>query len=494
MADKIVIAADLGASGGKMSKGIFDGNKLQIGEYFDFENNPVELNGNLYWDLFALYRSILQGISHYGREQDIDSVSIDTWGATYGLLDSKGRLLEPIYHYRDLRTQHSMEQLYQVISKEKIFQLTGCQPARSYTLPQLYSYVEHQENIIDFADTLLFLPDLLSYFLTGEKVVERSIAGTSGLLRPDQNDWCYELFDMLGIQTRMLLSLVDPGTERGKLNGNIAASLNIKPMKVISAVGHDTACAVAGIPNFGVGQVYISIGTNINMGVEVTESVTGETAFRGGYKNASVMEDRKILYRDFAAFWILNEFRRSCREEGHFYSYQDMMDLASEGKSKGVFIDVDDELLNNAGGNTKEKINHYLKESGQEILSEDADFIRCILESIALKVKYCIEYLEKKLHIPLHKISVVNGGTRNYVLMQMISDALSKPVYCGLPYATLIGNTLTQLYALGELKSVDEMRELSGQSFSMKEYLPLESKRRYWDDGLQQMIENGVCK
>lgn len=190
----------------------------------------------------------------------------------------------------------------------------------------------------------------------------------------------------------------------------------------------------------------------------------------------------------------MNEFQRSCREEGRSYSYQEMMDLASVSESKGVFVDADDEILNNAGGNIKEKINTFLERSGQKTLSEDADFIRCILESIALKVKYCTEYLEKELHIPLHKISVINGGTRNYVLMQMISDALARPVYCGLPYATLTGNILTQLYALGELKSVNEMRDLSGRSFSMKEYYPEKNRREYWDSGLQKMIEKGICK
>lgn len=494
MAEKIVIAADLGASGGKMARGSFNGNALQLSEFFDFGNKPVELNGNLYWDLFALYKSILRGIALYGKDTAADSVSVDSWGATYGFLDSRGRLLEQIYHYRDLRTEKSMERMYQTVSRKRVFQLTGCQPARSYTLPQLFSYVENHEKILDLVDTMLFLPDLITYFLSGEKVTERSIAGTSGLLKPNQEDWCYELFHLLGIPTDMLLKLTDPGTERGVLNRNIAGSLNVKPMKVISAIGHDTACAVAGIPDFGVGQVYISIGTNINMGVEVTESVTGETAFRGGYKNAAVMENRKILYRDFAAFWLLNEFRRTAGEEGHIYSYQEMMDLAESTKSKGIFLDTDDSLLNNAGGNTKEKINEYLKSTGQEVLTEDADYIRCILESIALKVKYCTEYLERELHIPLHRICVINGGTRNYVLMQMISDALSKPVYCGLPYATLTGNVLTQLYALGELKSVDEMRELSARSFSMKEYIPAEVQKEYWDAGMQKMTEKGVCK
>lgn len=494
MAKRIVAAADLGASGGKMAKGSYDGNSLTVGEFFDFPNQPVELNESLYWDLFSLYRSILNGLAGYGRESHIDAVSVDSWGATYGLLDKKGRLLEPVYHYRDLRTEHTMEKMYQVISKRKLFDLTGCQPARSYTLPQLYSYVEHKEEILDLADMLLFLPDLMAYFLTGEAGVERSIAGTSGLLLPDQSGWCTELFDILGIPAKMLRPLSEAGTERGVLRKNIADSLGIGQPRVTAAPGHDTASAIVGIPRFGVEQVYISIGTNVNMGVEIYDCITNEEAFRGGYKNAAVMGDRKILYRDFAACWLLNEFQRTMREKGVSYSYQDMMDLAERAPSRGIFVDPDDEKLNNAGGDTKEKINGYLKATGQETLDSDGDFIRCIMESIALKVKYCTEYLETHLHIPVSRVSVVNGGTRNYVLMQMFSDALKRNIYCGLPYATLTGNVLTQLYALGELKSIDEMRDLSDRSFEMKEYAPGKDRADYWDNAMLRMCEKGICK
>lgn len=494
MAEKIVAAADMGASGGKMARGNYDGNVLTISDFYDFPNQPVELNKNLYWDLFSLYKSVLTGLGKYSVDTKLESVSVDSWGATYGLLDKKGRLLEPVYHYRDLRTEQTMKKMYQVISKRKLFELTGCQPARSYTLPQLYSYIEHKEKILDMAETLLFFPDLLEYFLTGEMGVERSIAGTSGLLLPDQSDWCRELLGILGIPQKILGSLSEPGMERGILLKEIADSLGMEQIKVIAAPGHDTASAVVGIPYFGTRQVYISIGTNVNMGIEIQDCITGEVAFLGGYKNAAVMEGRKILYRDFAACWLLNEFQRTSREQGIFYNYQDMMTLAEKAEPKGVFVDVEDEILNNAGGDTKEKINEYLKATGQETLVEDGDFIRCILESIALKVKYCTEYLDKKLGLPVEKVSVVNGGTRNYVLMQMFSDALKRPVYCGLPYATLTGNILTQFRALGELGSIDEMRELSGRSFEMREYLPQKELAGYWDASLLKMHEKGVCK
>lgn len=494
MADITVIAADLGASGGKMAKGCFDGNTLLVDEFYDFPNTPMELNGNLYWDLFSLYNSIMSGMTCYAKDSEIESVAVDAWGASYGLLDRRGRLLEPVYHYRDLRTEHSLESMYKLLPKKRLFQLTGCQPNRTYTLPQLYSYTEHEDRIIDLADKMLFLPDLLEYFLSGEISSERSIAGTSSLLTPEQDDWAYEVFETLGIQTGMLAELVDAGTQRGTVLKSVGQATGVGKAKVIAAVGHDTAAAVTGIPGFGVNQVYVSIGTNINMGIELPHSIASDKAYEGGFKNAGVLADRKILYRDFSAFWLMNELRRTWNEEGKNYDYSVIMEIAKKSEIIGVYIDVEDRFLNNPGGNMKQKINDYLSKTGQSSLRTDGEFARCILGSIALKVKYCTEYLNKELSIPLHRVSVVNGGTRNHVLMQMFSDALDMPIHCGLPYATLVGNILTQLYALGEIQSVDAIRDVSRRSFAMKEYLPTAGEKDRWDADLQNMVERGVCK
>ena len=494
MGEKIVIAADLGASGGKMAKGRFDGSVLQVDDLFDFPNQPLELNGNLYWNLFGLYNRIVEGFTYFAKENQVQAVSIDTWGASYGLLDKRGRLLEPVYHYRDLRTQDSVENMYKILPKRKLFTLTGCQPNRTYTLPQLFSYVEHHDKILDLAKTMLFLPDLLEYFLSGVKSTERSIAGTSGMLTPDQDTWAFQVLDSLQIQTRMLMPLVEAGTQRDTVLKNIADATGIGRAKVIAAAGHDTAAAVIGIPDFGINQLYISIGTNVNMGTELTRSVTTEKAYEGGYKNAGILGNRKILYRDFSAFWILNELRRAWQQEGKQFDYPAIMEMVKSSESRHVYIDVEDASINNPGGNMKQKVNDFLACTGQELLESDEDFARCILESIALKVKYCFEYMKSKLSIPLHRVSVINGGSRNYRLMQMISDALEMPVFCGLPFATLAGNILTQFYSLQELGSLEEIRELSGRSFEMKEYQPRLGEKTIWDMELQRMIEKGICK
>lgn len=493
MKQKISIAADLGASGGKMAQGYFNGDKLVIGDYLEFPNQSISLGGSLYWDIFGLYRSILEGTARYAACQKTASVGIDSWGASYGLLDKKGRLLEPVYHYRDLRTEQSLEEVYKLLPKRELFELTGCQPNRSYTLPQLFSYVEHQEPVLELADRMLFLPDLLAYFLCGEISTERSIAGTSSLMKPDQEDWALPVFERLNIPKKLLTDIVDTGQIKGEMISEAALTTGAAGAKIIAVPGHDTASAVVGIPGFGVNQVYLSIGTNVNMGIELFHSVVNEKAYQGGFKNAGVIGDRKILYRDFAAFWLLNELKRTWREEGKQYDYGQIMDMVQRCDSKRVYLNADDSELNNAGGDAKQKINNYLCRSGQQMLETDAEFARCILESIALKVKYCVEYLRDKMEIPVQRVAGVNGGSRNYVLMQFISDALGMPVFGGMPYATLAGNMLTQMYALGELASVGEIRQISESSFTMKEYDPCVSEKSRWDEDMQRMIEKGIC-
>lgn len=492
------IAADLGASGGKLARGYFDGSILKVGEYIEFPNQLLELNHHLYWDLFGLYKAVLKGVNHLSKDHHIIAMGIDTWGASYGLLDKQGRLLEPVYHYRDMRTDHSLEKVHEIISRRELFELTGCQPNRSYTLPQLYSYIEHRVGILDVADKMLLLSDLLSYFLCGNISTERSAAGTTGLMQPEQADWARRVSNCLGIPDRLLTELVDEGTIKGELLPGTAYVTGNPHTKVIAVPGHDTATAVLGIPKFDFGQVYVSIGTNINMGIELPHSNVSSKAYKGGFKNAAVTSGRKILYYDFSAFWILNELQRSWTEKGRNHNYAKVLDMAeqfrrTEPLQQRVYVDVEDKVLNNAGGDTEEKINICLQHSGQQMLDTEAGYAVCILDSIALKIKYTVEFLKNELCIPITRISCINGGSRNYVLMQLISDAIGMPVHAGMPYATLAGNLLAQMAAMGEIKGVEEIRELSARSFHMEEYLPCTRNKEKWDEDLQQMIKKGIC-
>lgn len=478
--NKKVIAVDIGASSGKMAFGEFDGSQLLVREYRDFANRPVDIGTALYWDVFSLHNAIVDGMAYFKEKYgEADAVAVDTWGASYGLLDKKGRLMEPVYHYRDERTRTTIQDMNSVMNTYELFRLTGCQCNRTYTLPQLYSYRAENSAVLYNASSMLLLPDLLGYFLTGVKTTEMTIAGTSCLMENRQENWSIEVARRFGIPEKLYTEIVEPRTFKGNLRQEIQIQTGMKNTRLVATVGHDSAAAVAAIPDFGENKLYISIGTNVSMGVERSECLLSREGYLKGFKNTGGIDRKKIIYRDFSACWHLNEFIRTRKEQGITYSFVDLINMALEVKNPVPWFDVEVLSFNEAGGDFCRKMNQYFAQTGQRELTEDEEFVRSIYESIVLKIRHYAEAL-KELGIIYGRINIINGAVRNSLLMQMISNALGKEVYAGMEYATLTGNLLTQLYAMGEVKTVKEMRSLSAECFSMKQYGPEEQE--YWTE------------
>ena len=478
--NKKVIAVDIGASSGKMAFGEFDGSQLLVREYRDFANRPVDIGTALYWDVFSLHNAIVDGMAYFKEKYgEADAVAVDTWGASYGLLDKKGRLMEPVYHYRDERTRTTIQDMNSVMNTYELFRLTGCQCNRTYTLPQLYSYRAENSAVLYNASSMLLLPDLLGYFLTGVKTTEMTIAGTSCLMENRQENWSIEVARRFGIPEKLYTEIVEPRTFKGNLRQEIQIQTGMKNTRLVATVGHDSAAAVAAIPDFGENKLYISIGTNVSMGVERSECLLSREGYLKGFKNTGGIDRKKIIYRDFSACWHLNEFIRTRKEQGIAYSFVDLINMALEVKNPVPWFDVEVLSFNEAGGDFCRKMNQYFAQTGQRELTEDGEFVRSIYESIVLKIRHYAEAL-KELGIIYGRINIINGAVRNSLLMQMISNALGKEVYAGMEYATLTGNLLTQLYAMGEVKTVKEMRSLSAECFSMKQYGPEEQE--YWTE------------
>lgn len=478
--NKKVIAVDIGASSGKMAFGEFDGSQLLVREYRDFANRPVDIGTALYWDVFSLHNAIVDGMAYFKEKYgEADVVAVDTRGASYGLLDKKGRLMEPVYHYRDERTRTTIQDMNSVMDTYELFRLTGCQCNRTYTLPQLYSYRAENSAVLYNASSMLLLPDLLGYFLTGVKTTEMTIAGTSCLIENRQENWSIEVARRFGIPEKLYTEIVEPGTFKGNLRQEIQIQTGMKNTRLVATVGHDSAAAVAAIPDFGENKLYISIGTNVSMGVERSECLLSREGYLKGFKNTGGIDRKKIIYRDFSACWHLNEFIRTRKEQGITYSFVDLINMALEVKNPVPWFDVEVLSFNEAGGDFCRKMNQYFAQTGQRELTEDGEFVRSIYESIVLKIRHYAEAL-KELGIIYGRINIINGAVRNSLLMQMISNALGKEVYAGMEYATLTGNLLTQLYAMGEVKTVKEMRSLSAECFSMKQYGPEEQE--YWTE------------
>lgn len=482
-----VTAVDIGASSGKMAFGEFDGKRMSIREYRDFANRPVDIGTALYWDVFSLYHAIIDGMAYFGSQYgEADTVAIDTWGASYGLLDKRGRLLEPVYHYRDERTRRVISDMEQVMSSYELFQLTGCQCNRTYTLPQLYSYRTSDCPALDNAESMLLLPDLLGYFLSGVKTTEMTIAGTSCLMEKRQEDWSMEVAKRFSIPEKIYTQIVRPGTFKGRLAESIRRQTGMKNTKLAACVAHDSASAVAAIPDFGEEKLYISIGTNVSMGIERADCLLTQEAYAKGFKNTGGIDKSKIIYRDFSACWHLNEFIRTKRDAGVSYTHPQLIELVKDERSEVPWFDVEAPEFNDAGGDFCRKMNQYFTKTGQRQLSSDGEFAKSIFESIALKISHYAKALTE-LGISYRKVYVINGAVRNELLMQIISNVLGFEIHAGMPYATLAGNLLTQLYALGEVKTVKEMRSLSKDSFGIKVFEP--GNRSYWREAADKYEE-----
>ena len=379
----------------------------------------------------------------------------------------------------DERTRTTIQDMNSVMNTYELFRLTGCQCNRTYTLPQLYSYRAENSAVLYNASSMLLLPDLLGYFLTGVKTTEMTIAGTSCLMENRQENWSIEVARRFGIPEKLYTEIVEPRTFKGNLRQEIQIQTGMKNTRLVATVGHDSAAAVAAIPDFGENKLYISIGTNVSMGVERSECLLSREGYLKGFKNTGGIDRKKIIYRDFSACWHLNEFIRTRKEQGITYSFVDLINMALEVKNPVPWFDVEVLSFNEAGGDFCRKMNQYFAQTGQRELTEDGEFVRSIYESIVLKIRHYAEAL-KELGIIYGRINIINGAVRNSLLMQMISNALGKEVYAGMEYATLTGNLLTQLYAMGEVKTVKEMRSLSAECFSMKQYGPEEQE--YWTE------------
>lgn len=490
--NKFVISTDIGASSGKCGLYEFSGDKIILSNKIDFDNISLQLGSSLYWDFFALYKSVINIYGRFSVNTHISAIGIDTWGATFGFLNKKGNLAEPIYHYLDERTLTALEDMEHICTQKEIFELTGCQPARSYSLSQFFSLSNTQDEILSHAEKVLFLPDLFNYFLTGDTSSELTFAGTTALLDIRKNEWNKELLKSFSIPYSLFTPLVDAGTIKEKITNSAVRQTGLdSATKVIAVCSHDTASAVAGIPNFDSQSIYISIGTNINMGIECSDPIITNEVFEGGFKNTGGFARTNLLYKDFAAFWFINKLREAWLTEGKTYTFDQIEELSKTAQGKG-FFDLNDINIINGSGDIRVKINAFLLQTGQNTLNTDADFVCCIYESIVLKIMDTVKVYNASFNNKFKKIFIINGGARNSHLSQSICDSIGLPVFAGNFSASLLGNALVQLYSLGELSSLGQMRELSSFSCEMKEFMP--HKTTYWNEAFENNLMCGFLR
>lgn len=472
--DSKFLAFDFGAESGRALLGVIRDSKLELHEAHRFPNSPVTTLGHLHWDVFRQLQDIKQGLKIVLQETDgeIDGVGVDTWGVDFGLLGEDGELLAVPWHYRDSRTDGMMEEVFDIVSREEIFEQTGTQFMQLNTLYQLYSMVKTKSTALKHASRLLMMPDLFNYWLTGEQVGEFTIASTSQCYNPRKGDWASDLLSRLGIQTEMLPKVIQPGTTVGTLHKSLVSELGGgRGIPVIAPGCHDTASAVASVPATGTDHAYLSSGTWSLMGVELREPMITQAAIERNFTNEGGVCGTFRFLHNIMGLWIVQECRRTWLNAGEEFSYAELTEMAGEAEGFVSIIDPNHSVFL-APGDMPQRVREFCRDTGQVVPTSKAEVVRCVLDSLACAYRATIEDLDRMLgkrHDPIH---IVGGGTQNTLLSQLTSDVTGRTVVAGPVEATAIGNVLVQAMGAGFVSSLDELREIVRNSFELTTYRP----------------------
>ena len=488
MASVNFIAADLGASNGRVLLARWDGARFALQELHRFANGPVAVHDRLFWNGLGLWSDIQAGLARYAAAESAApaGIGIDTWGVDYALLDADGRLLGNPVHYRDSRNNGMVERADAVVSTDAIFAETGIQFMQINTLFQLYGMRVHGDPQLDAAATLLMMPDLFHYWLTGRKVAEYTIASTSQMLHAADRRWVTGLLAKLRLPTHILPPIVPPGTVLGPVLPPVLAETGLRGAPVVIAPGsHDTASAVAAIPGLDAMSAYISSGTWSLMGVETPQPVINATSRRLNFTNEGGVANTIRLLKNIAGLWLLQEARRQWAREGHDYSWDDLAAQAAAAQPFRAVLDPDAaDFL--APGNMVDAIRAYCLRTGQPAPGSVGEVARVCLESLALRYRWGLEALEQLVGHRLETLRIVGGGSQNRLLSQFAADACARPVVTGPVEATALGNVMVQAIATGHIGSLAEGRAAIAASITQETFEPQPDVG--WDEAYARFV------
>ena len=464
------LAVDLGAQSGRVVAGEWDGERIVLAESNRFTNGPVEIGEHIHTDIDRLWSGIRKGFKASGAAPA--GIGVDAWGVDYGLLDVHGDLMGPPYHYRDSRTNGMMERLFEVVPREEVFRQTGIQFMQLNTLFQLYSSVLAADQQLQKADSLLFTPDLFNYRLTGTKSGEYTIASTSQMLDAEQRAWAGTMLGRLGIPARILPELVQPGTVLGPVRSEVAREAGwFSPVPVIAVGSHDTASAVAAVPDLDEQSAYLSSGTWSLMGVETDAPVINDKSLKLNFTNEGGVGGKVRLLKNIMGLWLVAECQRIWEGEGRKYSWDELLASASLAAPFRSLVDPDSaEFL--APRDMPAAIREFCHRTGQPEPSTAGEMVRTCLESLALKYRRVLGDLEELTGRRLDTVRIVGGGSRNRTLNQFTADACGKPVVAGPVEATALGNIVMQMVATGMLSRVADGRAAVAKSVDREIFSP----------------------
>ena len=488
------LALDLGAESGRGLLGRFDGERLEMEEVHRFPNGPVRLFDTLHWDLPRLFdevkTAIRKGAAGAGQ---LDGIGVDTWGVDFGLVGRGDTLLGNAVNYRDARTNGMLEAALERVSRERIYEISGLQFLPFNTVYQLLALATSRSPLLEVTESLLLMPDLFGWLLTGRRVCERTNASTTQLLDARKGVWSDELCTALGLPRTILPELIEAGTTLGTLRPSVAEELGIsRAFDVIVPGTHDTASAVVAVPAVAGSRnltasptapdwCYLSSGTWSLLGVEVPRPVITAETMEFNFTNEGGVAGTTRLLKNIMGLWLVQECRRNWAGAGRELSYDELTARAQAAPPFAALVDPDDATFL-SHGDMPARLAAYCARTGQTLPKDEGAIVRCCLESLALKYRWGVDRLESILGTSLKTIHVVGGGSKNALLCQFTADACGRPVHAGPAEATAIGNILMQALGRGQLGSIADLRSVVARSFPVTVYLPRETFA--WDEAM----------
>ncbi|GAB2699349.1 rhamnulokinase family protein [Paenibacillus thermoaerophilus] len=483
------LAFDLGAGSGRAIVGEWTkDDRLVLTETHRFANEPVRAGRRLHWDILRLYHEVKLGLAASARAADgpIDSIGIDSWAVDFGLLDRNGDLLGNPVHYRDSRTDGLMEAAWQIVPKEEMFSRTGLQFLPFNTLYQLWAMKREKSPLLEAADKLLMIPDLLRYFLTGQTFGEYTNASTTQFLNASTRRWDTELLERFGLPSGILPEVAQPATVIGTLRASVREELGIPGIPVVAVGEHDTASAVAGVPAAdGKPFAYLICGTWSLLGTETAVPVLGADAMRFNFTNEGGLGGTYRLLKNIMGLWLIQECKRLWDRQGVRRSYGEWAELAAREKPFLAFVDPDDDSFLAPAG-MPAAIRAFCRKTGQPEPETEAQVMRVVTDSLALKARYVLERLERLTGIAYGGLHMVGGGIQNEALCQSTANAIGRPVWAGPVEASAIGNLAAQFMANGRLSDLAEARRWIAASIDIREYEP--QNKNEWEDAYGRFV------
>jgi rhamnulokinase len=465
MASKQLVAIDLGAESGRGIVGSFDGDRIALDVVHRFPNGGVRVLDALHWDVLRLYEEIKAACRLSGQKHgEIASLGIDTWGVDFALLGRGDTLLGNPRHYRDPHTENILDEAFRRVPRAEIFRHTGIQFMRFNSLFQLLALQRDRSPILEDAESFLMMPDLFHFWLTGRKANEFSNATTTQCYDPNAQTWAVPLLEKFGLPARLFQPILQPGVRLDLLRGSVCQETGLKPVPVILPATHDTGSAVAAVPAEGPSWCYLSSGTWSLMGVEISRPIIDERTERYNFTNEGGVGGTIRLLKNIMGLWLVQECRRVWERNGKTFSYEELARLAEQATPFVNLIDPDHSAFV-LPSDMPAAIADFCRKTGQVAPAEPGAFVRCCLESLALRYRWVLERLEELVGRRIEVIHIVGGGSQNRLLNQLTADACNRVVRAGPVEATAIGNLLVQALGLGLVGSLAEARQVVGRSF-----------------------------